>query len=356
MRSPRPRAILRPVRPQRTVHHPELSSRVDDLIGFSFGLRRRQLIPILTIELLTPLVDASRTYTFDRACFDAAYARVEAGLLADIVRLIQAVPLLGFDMALQSDVRVTDELVIRLMTEAELTAAIQAGMPIQASMSTTGRIVSRLHQRALIKVSDHPVQVGSPPGPVAVPASIEDEARRVQIALRLVCGGSVTTGRPFQIQHPDDFNAHPGHSATLSNVELPDESRATILRTPDQLTQIQEMMTLLADPAITDDRPLQMALRRLISAGSRGLAEDRLVDLTVAAEALFIHAAGLGKTRQKRSPIAAGAVALLADDAEIHASASDITEFTTSPADSAVIGRSCGRSKKVHLACKDLSV
>jgi hypothetical protein len=307
--------------------HSELSSRVDELIGFPFGLRRRQLISMLTVELLTPLVEGPRTYTFDRARFDAAYARVEAGLLAETVRLVQAVPLLGFDMAFQPDVRVSDELVIRLMTEAELTAAVQAGMPIQASTSTTGRTVSRLHQRALIKVSDHPVQVGSPAGPVAVPASIEDDAHRLQIALRLVCGGSITTGRPFQMQHPDDFDAHPGHSATLCNLDLPDENRVTILGTIEQVTQVQEIMTLLASHATAADRPLQMALRRLVSAGSRGLAEDRLVDLMVAAEALFIHGAGLGKTRDKKPFLADGAATLLADDAALGASASAITQF-----------------------------
>jgi hypothetical protein len=311
--------------------HPELSSRVDELIGFPFGLRRRQLISMLTVELLTPLVEGPRTYTFHRARFDAAYARVEAGLLAETVRLVQAVPLLGFDMAFQPDVRVPEELVIRLMTEAELTAAVQAGMPIQASTSTTGRTVSRLHQRAVIKVSDHPVQVGSPAGPVAgpvaVPASIEDDAHRLQIALRLVCGGSVTTGRPIQMQHPDDFDAHPGHSATLCNLDLPDENRVTILGTIEQVTQVQEIMTLLASHATAGDRPLQMALRRLVSAGSRGLAEDRLVDLIVAAEALFIHAAGRGRTGRKRDFLERGAATLLAGDAELSVSASAITAF-----------------------------
>jgi hypothetical protein len=34
-----------------------------------------------------------------------------------------------------------------------------------------------------------------------------------------------------------------------------------------------------------------MAIRRLMSSGSRGPAEDRLVDLLAAAEALFIHGA-----------------------------------------------------------------
>jgi hypothetical protein len=307
--------------------HPELSSRVDTLIGFEFSAIRRPLTRVLTMQVLTSLVEATRSYVFDRATFAEVYARVEAGLLTQTVRLLQLVPLLGFETALQTPVTLASGLVIRLMEDVEISAALQAGLPDHATSSPTSRTVPQTYQRALVKVSSYPIRVGEVPGPIAAPASIEQEAMRLQIASRLVCGGSVTLGRPLQMQYPGDFDADRSYSASLTRIEVPDENRPTILYSPGQVAEVEQMMVMLTDPAVTRNRSLQMAIRRLVSSGSRGLAEDRLVDLTVAAEALFIHGAGHGQTQQKSKPIADRATVLLGNDPEFGASAADISSF-----------------------------
>ncbi|KAA9375957.1 hypothetical protein F5972_24870 [Microbispora cellulosiformans] len=307
--------------------HKELHDRVDTLIGFDFSASRRDLIQMLIADLLTPLVEESHRYTFDRAAFDSVYERVEAGLLASTVRLLQVVPLLGFDMALHAQVVLGDGLVIRSMTDLELSAAIQTGLPDQAASSTLSRTVSRFYQHAVTKETTYPIRVGDVPGPVVVPQPIEDDALRLQTALRLVCGGSVTTGRPFQMQHPDDFGANPGYSASLSWSQSPDLERPTLLLSPAQIVSIRQIMAMLTTPVIAANRPLQMAIRRLVSAGSRGIPEDRLVDLVIAAEALFIHGPGHGATQHKKAVIASGAASLLADDPELGARGGEISRF-----------------------------
>lgn len=307
--------------------HKELHDRVDTLIGFDFSASRRDLIQMLIADLLTPLVEASYRYIFDRAAFDSVYERVEAGLLASTVRLLQVVPLLGFDMAVRPQVVLGNGLVIRTMTDVELSAAIQSGLPDQATSSTLSRAVSRFYQHAVIKETAYPIRVGDVPGPVVVPQPIEDDALRLQTALRLVCGGSVTTGRPFQMQHPDDFGANPGYSASLSWSQSPDLERPTLLLSPTQTASIRQMMAMLITPAVAANRPLQMAIRRLVSAGSRGMPEDRLVDLTIAAEALFIHGAGHGVTQRKKAVIASGAASLLGDDPDLGARGAEISRF-----------------------------
>ncbi|WP_061296225.1 hypothetical protein [Herbidospora cretacea] len=309
--------------------HPELSSRVDTLIGFDFSAQRRDLQQLLIVDLLTPLVEAARDYVFDRTVFDVAYERVEAGLLAENVRWSQIVPLLGFDMAQRLQVDLGDGLVIRLMTDVELSAAVQAGLPDQASFGTLSREVSRLYQCAVIKVTTYPIRAGETVDHVVRPASIADDASRVQIALRLVCGGSVTTGRLLEMQHPDDFPATHGYSVSRSWSDAPDLDRPTLLLDPVQVTAVQRMMVMLADPAITGNRPLQLAIRRLMWGGSRDQPEDRLIDLTIAAEALFIHGKGSGGKGGKSAPIAAGAEALLAGDHELGVPAAEISSFVT---------------------------
>ncbi|WP_329426430.1 hypothetical protein OG339_39935 [Streptosporangium sp. NBC_01495] len=307
--------------------HPELSGKVDTLIGFDFSATRRELSVVLIADLLTPLVEAFGSYIFDQAFFDDTYERVEAGLLAPTVRLVQAVPLLGFDMALHPQVHLGDGITIRLMTDAELSAAIQTGLPDQATSSTLSRSVSRFYQCAVVKVTTYPIRVGEVAGHVNPPPSIDEDVSRLQIALRLVCGGSVTIGRSFQMQHPDDFDASFGYSASLSWSQTPDLTRPTLLLSTAEVASIQQLMTMLAAPAVTGDRPLQMAIRRLVSGGSHGLPEDRLVDLMVAAEALFIHGAGHGRTREKKVLIAAGAAILLDRDQELGTSSAGISGF-----------------------------
>lgn len=307
--------------------HPELSSRVDALIGFGFSATRRPLSRVLTMQVLTPLVEETRSYIFDQDTFNDVYARVEAGLLTQTVRLLQLVPLLGFETALRTPVTLTSGLVIRLMEDVEISAALQAGLPDHATSSPTSRTVPQEYQRALVKVSSYPIRVGEVPDPIETPASIEQEARRLQISLRLVCGGSVTLGRPLQMQHPGDFDAARSYSASLTRVEVPDENRLTILYSQEQVAEVEQMMVMLTDPAVTRNRSLQMAIRRMVTSGSRGLAEDRLVDLMVAAEALFIHGAGYGQTHHKSQLIAGGAAVLLGNDPEFGASATDISSF-----------------------------
>ncbi|WP_328893986.1 hypothetical protein [Streptomyces sp. NBC_00236] len=52
-------------------------------------------------------------------------------------------------------------------------------------------------------------------------------------------------------------------------------------------------------------------------AGSRVLPEERLIDLCITAESLFVHHSGLPRTQNKREHLVAGAKALLTSDPEL---------------------------------------
>ncbi|SDI00252.1 hypothetical protein SAMN05421505_1309 [Sinosporangium album] len=56
-------------------------------------------------------------------------------------------------MALHPQVDLENGLVIRLMTDAELSAAAQVGLPDQETLGTLSRSVSRMHQCAVVKVT-----------------------------------------------------------------------------------------------------------------------------------------------------------------------------------------------------------
>ncbi|MFF0062104.1 hypothetical protein ACFYRC_11195 [Streptomyces sp. NPDC005279] len=300
--------------------HEVFRNRVDTLVGFPSTLLRRSLDAVVAQYLLTPVVETTRAYSFDRDTFEAAYAAVEAGLLAATVRLVEYVPLLGFDMSQSlADASLPDGLAIRPMSDAELSESVRVmGIPIGQITSTNSLMLSRFHQNALVFERDFPVHSGHAQHPDAgAPSPFDAAANRMLIALRIVCGGSVTYGRPMSMQHQEDFDPHRYASSLLTQVQHPAEDRPTLLIDMAKVKQLHEVYALLGEPRVQGERFLLNALRRLVMAGSRALPEDRLIDLCITAESLFIHHSGLPRRREKREHLVAGAKALLTGDSEL---------------------------------------
>lgn len=114
---------------------------------------------------------------------------------APTVRLVQLVPLLGFDLAGGRSVDLGAGLGIRLMSDAEPSAVVDAGLRDQAGGSIQYREVSRFYRCALVRHSTHPVRAGAGLAAATPPTRLDECARRLLIALRLVCGGSVVLPR-----------------------------------------------------------------------------------------------------------------------------------------------------------------
>ena len=297
--------------------HEVLRTRLDNMVGYPSSLLRRRLDTIVVEHLLTPVVMKTRSYRFDHDAFETAYAALETGLLTDTVRLVEYVPLLGFTISSPLEgIPLPDGLTIRPMNDAEVSEAVRVmGIPIGQFTSTNSFLLSRFHQNALVLERNLPVHSGHDQhSDAAAPSPFDNAARRMLTALRLVCGGSVTYGRPMCLQNQEDFDAQRYASAALTEVHHPVEDRPTLLIDPTEVLELHEVYAILSDPRILAMQFLQNALRRLVMAGSRGLAEDRLIDLCIAAESLFVHHSGLPRTRTKRDHLVAGAKALLSGD------------------------------------------
>jgi hypothetical protein len=91
---------------------PILSTRIDTMVGTEFSPQQRRLNWLLVECLLEPMIVTTRTYEFDEAVFDLHYNRLEVGLLADTVRLVEFVPLNGF-MAVMAEFSLPDGVVLR---------------------------------------------------------------------------------------------------------------------------------------------------------------------------------------------------------------------------------------------------
>ncbi|WP_244933106.1 hypothetical protein [Micromonospora tulbaghiae] len=148
--------------------------------------------------------------------------------------------------------------------------------------------------------------------------TLVEPASRLVAALRLVCGGSVTATRAIRCPPDDDFPQGLGPTASLSALPTFDEDRPTILGR-EQVEAAREVYDLLAHPAVREDRGLQTTLRRLVLAGADRVPTDRLIDLIVCAEVLFIKLPGLPADPRKQDKLVDGATTLLADDPVLQA-------------------------------------
>jgi hypothetical protein len=122
--------------------------------------------------------------------------------------------------------------------------------------------------------------------------------------------------------HPDELEANGSAQAQLTHIGTVDPDRAVVLFA-DQTAALLQVYQLLAKPV---DGALGVAIRRLGFAGGRTHAADRLVDLIICAEALFIHHLGV-RGRSQSDAIARGAKELLGLDPVLGAAPDTVGSF-----------------------------
>src|SRR5262249_35382061 len=126
--------------------------------------------------------------------------------------------------------------------------------------------------------------------------------------------------------HDEDFPPTLDPTALRSALVAADIDRPTLLVAEEQIAAVRAVYEMLANTAVRDDRSLQVALRRFVFAGSKADPEDRLLDLVICCEALFIKRPGI-KTMQKKATASANAALLLADDAVLAATHERVEGF-----------------------------
>jgi hypothetical protein len=306
-----------------------LRSRVDTMMGVEFSRTGTNFYWILAQHVIEPLVTTTRSYAFDARTFDRVYRDFEAKFRAEHLHMIEFRALNGFESA-EDPFLLPDGLVLQRMSDSQVSTAIDVGaVPRMASGAGVNTAhVHRYDQWALMDAEEFPVTAGdlqiATPRPPAFPR-LDEQATRLVTALRLVCGGSVVTTRSMYAQDDEEFPfVHPG-TAALGAFTGADNNRPTIL-SPATADTLRRAYTALGSFSVLADRSLQVAIRRLVYAGSRSLDSDRLIDLMTSAEALFIKRAN-AKTKAKGAPVAQAAATLLAADPELNADAAKLEAF-----------------------------
>jgi hypothetical protein len=302
--------------------------RVDALLGTMDSRVGRNFDWLLIQHVLEPMVLATGSYEFHEDVFRRVYVQFELGFGAATITMVEFLPLNSFESALPR-LELPDGLILQPMSDRQMDDAISAlAVPRLAASGVNGVQISRLNQWALTRsrevdvVSGHVDVVAATAEPFP---TLTEPASRLLTALRIICGGSATTTRPMYAQAECQFPIVVGARVVLDSFAAADEARPTRL-TPTDADAVRVVYLALRLPAVQQDRSLQVAIRRLVIAGTRNNDSDRLIDLSIAAEALFIQRGNLsGPT--KGDKIAAGAAQLLGGDPELAAEATEISDF-----------------------------
>jgi hypothetical protein len=216
------------------------------------------------------------------------YEEFERAWLCRQVDIVDFIPLLGL-VSSEREILFGDGFVLRPMTDAEMNASLLAlAVLIESPSMPVNVTVSRYNQCALTHTQPAMLVSGlrSATPTVAGPAAEEMVAagHRLVTALRLAVGGSVQASRPIRHFANSPLDPPGGHVINTA-VALNDPQRACVVH-GEHLDALRFAWNHL-DSAIASDRTLEIALGRLVFAGGRLDAVNRLFDLMIAAEALL---------------------------------------------------------------------
>jgi hypothetical protein len=307
---------------------PVRGPRVDALLGTIASRAARNFDWLFIQHVIEPMVLATGSYEFRNDVFQRVYSRFELGFGASTITMVEFLPLNGFESALPR-LELSDGLVLQSMTDGQMDHAISAlAVPRIAASSVNGVQISRFDQWALIRSRVLEVVAGHVD---VVPADAEpfptllEPASSLIAALRIVCGGSAITTRPMYGQADDEFPMVCGARAVLTSFGAADNTRPTRLM-PKDADAVRVVYLALRSPAVQQDCALQVAIRRLVIGGTRNDEGDRLIDLSIAAEALFIQRTSLARGT-KGDKIAAGAAQMLGNDPQLAVNPAVISDF-----------------------------
>jgi hypothetical protein len=308
---------------------PLLGPRVDAMLGTIVSRTGRNFDWLLIEHVVEPLVLSAGSYDFDEAAFRDIYAQFERGFGATTVTMVEFLPLNGFESALPH-LELPDGLVIRPMTDGQMHHAISMlAVPRTFGGGVNSVQISRLDQWALTQARTCDVVAGHvevvPPDAEPFP-TLDEPANRLITALRVICGGSAISTRSMYAESDDEFPVVLGARGMGNSFGAADYARPTRLM-PEVADAVRIVYLALSLPDVQQDHALQVAVRRVVFAGSRNDDRDRLIDLSIAAEAMFIQRSNLPKDHLKRVRIEAGAARMLGNDPELGASPAEVGDF-----------------------------
>lgn len=271
---------------------PVIGPQVDSLVGTALG-RTLLDLRMLTDNFIGMVVDKVGQLQFDENTFREAYEAAESALHRRTVDVVTVAPLPNLDSSAHP-VKLEANVIIDAMTDWEVSRGISAGFfrhnwAVFETIDVPSRCAVR-HRLSLPKLwGDQP----SPPGE-SYHLSARDAVARAISAIRIIKGVDVFS--PGYFTYSDHWLLHGGLSSTLPTGTIPWFAPKHGL-SQVEMSDLPILFSELGNESVTSHGPLNNAIRRYEYAGERQRPEDRIIDLMIAAESLFLHGSGSAQER-----------------------------------------------------------
>ncbi|MGI8514433.1 MAG: hypothetical protein ACR2NT_04695 [Acidimicrobiia bacterium] len=266
---------------------PATRGHVGQMVGTAFP--RRRVDSVLLVEFLVDLIDETRSFDFDESTFQWVASRLLSFLATREIQdrhIVQLVGVIGPDAA----VELGDGATLRPLEDEEAGrllayGLIPDGLGLPSTMSPIDRLVRRPLQHSVAATSSLLKVIGEQPPEHHPPPDTRarTSAERLVTAIRIQHGGAVALGPSIHI--PGGWRPLAWRGGMFGYGEpMPQDQPVTL--TKDGWNLLRPLYEALSHPSVGNR--LEIPLRRLRQACLRTHPEDRLVDLMIAAEALFL--------------------------------------------------------------------
>ncbi len=262
-----------------------ISTQINTLVGTCIGrstFRIENVIPKLTKLFLSD----EGIIEFDDSLFTTEYLNIENSLYTKCIKLERITPLCGF-YSDTSEILLDDNISIVELSDREIIEALKLGIRIGLSIGDTDLIFNI--QKFAIKFS---CELQKVTGETVKVDKIDDQHPFVKgivednilSSLRIFKAGKVY---PLTTITKSESIFHQGTSYTISKSVKPSSFRTyQLLR--NEIEDFVSLWNLISKISLPDKHFLSVAMRRFSQANERERIEDKIIDLAICAEALFL--------------------------------------------------------------------
>ena len=290
---------------------PIIAPQLGQVVGSMLG----QVImtaPMILQSAVTAAVNLPGSLTINDGKFDAFYTELEGYLYSPTIQVTTLTPLLRIGGYPRGSVTMSPETVVAQLDAPEVERCLSVGVPNTFGppffandpplwgVRTTGTVPKLVGVTASANVAEFEAFI----------ARGDAERDRAVAALRLHKHGRVAPLATLRFPFP---HLGIGSGTSVAILGPGQHMFVTYTISEEESPSIARLATTLGAKSVISDRSLQNAMRRFSYAGDRTRDEDRLVDLLIAAESLFL---GGSRDTEVRYRLSLYAATLLGNSAE----------------------------------------
>jgi len=266
---------------------PQFGPLGGSVIGFD-RLIEEDILEHVLQEAVDPAGTGELVYDAER--IRESYASVEEHIYDDHAVYAVLAPILGLEVE-ELPVELGDGVALDALTDSEAASCIKSGLIRPLGEFPAVRVGTLVGLRFELRLPKLMLADGSPPpadlnerGAAAFDAMTSRVDRVIQALRLLKPGTTATTGLTY-------FAKHPLHTGAIGWIPVSTSLRVRFARfevSAEMIPKLQEIWKALSAEGVQRHKTLPIALRRFMYAGDRDRADDQLIDLMIALEALFL--------------------------------------------------------------------